>query len=74
MALTNAFQAVTGQITAQTAGNELEVILERRDGRRRLLRGSASSFTNGTAPPPPTPNAAPAAAFTVSSRTDAAAV
>ena len=72
--LTNAFQAVTGQITAQTAGNELEVILGMESGATAgdAFYADQISFTNGTAPPPPTPNAAPAAAFTVSSTTPAA--
>ena len=71
--LTNAFQPVTAQITAQTAGNELEVILGMESG---AAAGDAFfvdriSLTNGTEPPPPTPNAAPAASFTVSTTTPA---
>ena len=71
--LTNAFQEITAQITAQTAGNELEVLVGMDTG---VVAGDAFyidqiSFSNGTTPPPPPVNNPPNASFTASTTTPA---
>lgn len=70
--LTNSFQEVTAQITAQTAGNELEVLGGMDTG---VVAGDAFyidqiSFSNGTTAPPPV-NTPPTASFTASTTTPA---
>ena len=70
--LTNSFQEITGQITAQAAGRELEVIIGMESG---AVAGDAFyadqiTFSNGTTPPPPVNNP-PTASFTASTTTPA---
>jgi PKD repeat protein len=70
--LSNTFQEITGQITAQTAGNELEVLVGMESG---AASGDAFyldqvSFSNGTTPPPPVNNP-PTASFTANTTTPA---